>query len=189
MDCLSARLPDKFSGIDDFLFVLLLIGVFGAVGGFLYETAFYRIAWGYFVKRGTSFGPWIPIYGAGAVFMTLSVWRFRKNPLTIFLVSFCVTGILEFFVGYALFHTFGGLRLWDYNTEPWNFGNIGGYVCLRSVGIFGFFGFLLFYGVIPMVLWIQRNLSKIRFRILSAALASAFLCDIAARLVIRGFPA
>lgn len=180
------NLPKKLSDIEDFFFLLLMIGVFGAIGGFLYETLFYRLAWGYFVKRGTTFGPWIPIYGVGAIFMTLSVWRFHKNPFAIFLVSFFVTGILEFAVGYVLFHCFGGLRLWDYNTEPWNFGNLGGYVCLRSVGIFGIFGFLLFYGVIPTILWIKSKLPKVAFRMLSCALAGLFVCDIILHMAVKG---
>ena len=180
------NLPEKRSDIEDFFFVLLMIGVFGAIGGFLYETVFYRLAWGYFVKRGTTFGPWIPIYGVGAIFMTLSVWRFHKNPLAIFVVSFFVTGILEFVVGYVLFHCFGGLRLWDYNTEPWNFGNLGGYVCLRSVGIFGIFGFLLFYGVIPPILWIKSKIPKLAFRVLSCTLDLAFVCDIISHMAVKG---
>lgn len=179
------NLPEKRSDIEDFFFVLLMIGVFGAIGGFLYETVFYRLAWGYFVKRGTTFGPWIPIYGVGAIFMTLSVWRFHKNPLAIFVVSFFVTGILEFAVGYVLLHAFG-LRLWDYNTEPWNFGNLGGYVCLRSVGIFGIFGFLLFYGVIPAILLIKSKFSKRAFRALSCTLALLFIADIVLHMATRG---
>lgn len=180
------KLPEKFSELEDFLFVALMIGVFGAVGGFLYETVFYRIALGYFVKRGTTFGPWIPIYGAGAIFMTVSVWRFRKSPVAIFLISFLVTGILEFAVGFVLFHFFGGLRLWDYYTEPWNFGNLGGYVCLRSVTVFGVFGFLLFYGVIPAILRIKEKFPRAAFRVLSCSFAGLFLCDIVLHMATHG---
>lgn len=179
-------LPQKFFDLKDWGFIALLICVFGAIGGFLYETVFYRIAWGYFVKRGTTFGPWIPIYGVGALFMTFCVWKFYKNPLAIFLISFFVTGILEFAVGYVLFHCFNGLRLWDYNSEPWNFGNIGGYVCLRSVMIFGIFGFALFYAVIPSILWIQKKVPRIAFRLISCSLSVLFVCDIVLHMLAFG---
>ncbi|MCR4821919.1 MAG: putative ABC transporter permease [Treponema sp.] len=178
-------LPEKFIKLEDYLFVAMMIAVFGAVGGFIYETFFYRLAWGYFVKRGTTFGPWIPIYGVGAIFMTFSVWRFRKNPLAIFLISFFVTGILEFIVGFVLFHCFN-VRLWDYYNEPWNFGNIGGYVCLRSVGIFGIFGFLLFYGVIPGIIIIQQHLPKKVFRVISSLLLLIFIADIVVHMIVHG---
>ncbi|MBQ9207866.1 MAG: putative ABC transporter permease [Treponema sp.] len=177
---------EPFPKTKDFLFILLLIGVFGAIGGFIYETIFYRIAWGYFVKRGSTFGPWIPIYGVGAIFMTLSIWKWQKNPLAVFLISFFVCGILEFIVGFVLFHCFNGLRLWDYNTEPWNFGNIGGYVCLRSVGIFGLFGFLLFYGVIPTILWLKKHIPARAFQITSVTLAGIFVCDIIVHMILKG---
>ena len=145
------QLKNEEFDMRDFLFIVLMIGVFSAIGGFVYETIFYRLAWGYFVKRGTTFGPWIPIYGAGGIFMTVSIWRFQKNPLAVFLISFFVCGLLEFLVGFVLFHCFDGIRLWDYNSEPWNFGNIGGYVCFRSVFVFGLAGLVLIYAVIPML--------------------------------------
>ena len=43
--------------------ILLLVFVVSGIFGFIYETFFYRIDLGYFVKRGTTYGPWIPIYG------------------------------------------------------------------------------------------------------------------------------
>ena len=42
---------------------ILLVFVIGGIFGFIYEEIFYRIDLGYFVKRGTTYGPWIPIYG------------------------------------------------------------------------------------------------------------------------------
>ena len=42
-----------------------------------------------------------------------------------------------------------GVRLWDYNVEIWNWGNINGYVCARSVLIFGVFGSIYGALVIP----------------------------------------
>ena len=178
-------LKDEKLDFTNFLFVALMIWVFSGVGGFIYETIFYKLAWGYFVKRGTTFGPWIPIYGVGGLCMTFSIWRWQKNPLAVFLISFFVCGILEFIVGFLLFHGMN-IRLWDYNTEPWNFGNIAGYVCLRSVLIFGLFGFLLFYGVIPAILSIKNHLPKSLFRFMSCLLALAFIADIIIHMILKG---
>ena len=182
---MQIQLKDENLDLQNFFFVALLIGVFSAVGGFIYETIFYRIAWGYFVKRGTTFGPWIPIYGVGGICMTLTIWRWQKNPLAIFLISFFVCGIVEFIAGFLLFHVFD-VRLWDYNTEPWNFGNIGGYVCLRSVAIFGIFGFLLFYGVIPTILFLRKKIPQNVFRTISCTLAGIFILDIIMHMILHG---
>ena len=60
-----------YSFRDECLFILLVFS-FGGIFGFLYEELFYYIDLGYLVKRGTTFGPWIPIYGVGAVLIVLS---------------------------------------------------------------------------------------------------------------------
>lgn len=100
--------------------ILILIMILSGFFGFIYETIFYRIDLGYFVKRGSTFGPWIPIYAFGGFFITAISYRFRKSPLAIFLINCVVTGILEYGTGYVLYEFFG-TRLWDYNTEIWNF--------------------------------------------------------------------
>ena len=45
--------------------ILILIMIFSGIFGFIYETIFYKIDLGYFIKRGSTFGPWIPIYAFG----------------------------------------------------------------------------------------------------------------------------
>ena len=74
---------------------------------------------GYFIKRGTTYGPWIPIYGFGALFITIVGYKFRNKPLLVFLISSLVSGLLEFVTGYLLFHV-SNIRLWDYNNEILN---------------------------------------------------------------------
>ena len=122
-----------------------------SVFGWVYEMLFYRIDRGRFIKRGQGLGPWLPIYGFGGLGLALLTWDRALSPLFVFLLSVIGSGVLEFAVGWALYTFCGGLRLWDYNTEIWNWGNIGGYVCARSVLIFGVFGLVLYYGMIPMI--------------------------------------
>ena len=45
--------------------IMILSGFFG----FIYEMLFYKIDLGYFVKRGSTFGPWIPIYAFGGLLL------------------------------------------------------------------------------------------------------------------------
>ena len=105
--------------------VLILIMILSAFFGFIYEMFFYKIDLGYFVKRGSTFGPWIPIYAFGGLLITLVTYRFRKKPFSVFLINCLVTGILEYSTGFVLYEMFG-IRLWDYNTEIWNWGNVNG---------------------------------------------------------------
>jgi len=114
---------------------IIMIAVIFGILGFIYEVLFYRIDLGYFVKRGSTIGPWIPIYAIGGSLIYLLTYRFKDKPFLVFIMICLITGTLEFVTGYALYN-FLGIRLWDYNVEIWNFGNIGGYICLRSVLFF-----------------------------------------------------
>ena len=156
--------------------LLILIMVLRGVFGFIYEELFYRIDLGYFVKRGSTFGPWIPIYVFGGAAFTLLVYSFKDKPVLVFLLCVLVSGVMEFVTGYVLYHVFN-TRLWDYNTEIWNWGNIGGYICLRSVLFFGVSGLALLYGVIPILIRLMGMADPRITTIVCRCLAVLFASD------------
>lgn len=157
--------------------LLILIMVCSGVFGFIYEELFYRIDLGYFTKRGSSYGPWIPIYVFGGAAYTLLVYNYKENPLLVFLLCVVVSGIMEYVTGWVLYNVFH-TRLWDYNTEIWNFGNIGGYICLRSVLFFGVSGLLLIYAVIPILIKVTEVADPAVLTVVCRVLAASFIIDI-----------
>ena len=157
--------------------LIILIGVLSGIFGFIYEEIFYRIDLGMFVKRGSSFGPWIPIYVCGGLLIYFFLYRLKKNPILVFLLSSLITGILEYGTGYVFDKVFH-IRLWDYNTEIWNFGNINGYICLRSILFFGLSSLFLIYAMIPFLeKFIEKNKGKTLNRI-CIILGSMMILDI-----------
>ena len=70
-----------------------------------------------------------------------------------------------------------GFRCWDYNTEILNFGNIGGFVCLRSVLFFGVSSLLLIYGIVPLCFFLVEKMNRKWFLIISISLCAIFLID------------
>lgn len=168
------------------IYILLLIFVVGGIFGFVYEEIFYYIDLGYLVKRGSTFGPWIPIYGFGAVFIALTTERLRRRPWLVLLVSGIVCGVLEYATGFVLDHAFHS-RPWNYDVEIWNWGNLGGYVCARSVLFFAVSGLFLQYVIRPLL---ERYAGRVKPRTLAfTSLLPAALCvmDIAASLIYHAF--
>lgn len=159
--------------------VLCLIFVISGMFGWIYEFIFYFFNSGMktFYYRGGNFLPWINIYATGALMIIFLTRKFKKKPLLVFLIAVLSTGILEYFSGLIIYKFYDGLRLWDYNTEILSFGNIGGFVCLRSVLFFGFSALILMYLILPFCIYLSKVMNKKIFLIMSITLFSIFLFD------------
>ena len=159
--------------------ILCLIIVISGVFGWLYEVVFYyfnsgmkEIYW-----RGGNFLPWINIYAYGAFIILFLTYKRRKHPLQVFLISMISTGILEYFSGYILYGVLNLTKCWDYNQEILNFGNIGGYVCLRSVLVFGLSGLFLIYVLVPLLIKLVQSKHINLIFVISIILCAIFLLD------------
>ncbi len=162
-----------------FIAILCLIIVICGVFGFLYEFIFYyfnsgmtQVYW-----RGGNFLPWINIYATGAVMIFFLTYKLRKKPLYVFFISLISTGILEYISGWGMEKFNNGIKCWDYNSEILNFGNIDGYVCLRSVLFFGISSLLLIYIIVPFLFYLAKKMKKKTFLTLSYTLCFIFLFD------------
>ena len=159
--------------------ILFLVVVFAGFFGWVYEFIFYYFdgGTGDFYMQGGNFLPWINIYAVGAVLIILTTQKFKKHPLFVFMISVVVTGLLEFISGWLVYVIGNGTRYWDYNVEILNFGNIGGFVCLRSVLFFGVSALFLTYAVVPFCIFIAKRMSKRAFLILAITLFSLVMMD------------
>ncbi len=169
---------DKTFDIKTKIAIICLIIVISGIFGWLYEFIFYFFNSGMktFYFRGANFLPWINIYAIGAVIIFLLTYKKRKHPLYIFLISIISSGILEYIGGYYMEH-FNDVRCWNYDEEILNFGNINGYVCLRSVLIFGISSLLLMYLIVPFIFYLENKLNKKTFLIISYTLCFIFIAD------------
>ncbi len=125
------------------------------------------------VNRGFLLGPYCPIYGCGAVLITLLLNGFVKRPVILFFMAILVCGILEYLTSFLmekLFH----LRWWDYSQKKYN---INGRVCLDTIIPFGILGMVIMYVSNPFLLDKISLISDTSLNIIFYSLLTIFVID------------
>ena len=166
--------------------ILFLIVVLSGTFGWLYEFIFYYFNEGMkdWYMQGGNFLPWINIYATGAILIIITTHKVKKKPILVFFIALIVTGILEYVSGLLIFKLCNGLRLWDYNKEIFNFGNINGFICLRSILFFGISALILMYIIVPICIYLSKKIDKKQFMTISIVLFSIIIFDEMYNLVI-----
>ena len=118
------------------------------------------------------YGPWLPIYGIGALGI-YAMKPVKKHPVLLLFLCAMVAGIVEYIIGYIGIR-FLGLRLWDYRGLLLN---INGIICLRSVVSFGILGIAFHYLLEPAGEKLYRRLSDSVIHGVCLILAVLFLAD------------
>ena len=77
----------NFKGVDK-VKLYLFIFIAGAFAGYIYEVIFELIESGTFVNKGFYYGPYLPVYGVGAVFLSLILNNYKKHPFLVFVLGF-----------------------------------------------------------------------------------------------------
>lgn len=154
--------------------VWFLVFMFYAFAGWLLEVAMSLLQRRKFVNRGFLIGPICPIYGVGALALSLLVDP-GESPLVIFCVAVVGSAILEYTVSYFMEKIFR-VRWWDYTERLFN---LNGRICFESIFGFGIIGVLILKLLTPALLRIFSGLSAITLLCLSVTLALWLICDIA----------
>lgn len=169
----------KQKSVREFISLIIFYFFVASIAGFLWEVLIFLVKEGQFRNRGFLYGPWLPVYGTGAVLMYVLLFKFKKKPLWAFLLSLLIGTALELAIGWLLDHLWE-LRYWDYTGSLLNF---HGYVCLASALGFGVAGVLwicLLSGFLEK-LWFKIPL-KVR-RAVNTLFVLLFILDCAAALI------
>lgn len=156
----------------DRLCYLFLVFLAGCLVGWIYEEIFYWITEGMLRNRGILYGPWLPIYGIGALGI-YALKPLKKYPVLLFLLCVAITGVVEYIIGYVGIHFFG-LRLWDYRGL---FLNLNGIICFRSVVSFGILGMVFHYLLEPMGEKLYRRIPGSVIYSVCLVLMALFIAD------------
>ena len=111
--------------------------------GWIYESTLRSITHKRLYNSGFLNGPYIPIYGCGAL-LDVHLLNGLKDPLIIFLLAGVINCVLEYFTSWAmekLFHA----RWWDYSNKPLNLNGRIYYLGFLAFGTFATLVVLYFH--------------------------------------------
>ena len=137
------------------LYKLLLVCFVGSFAGVVVEVLWCLVRNGYIESRaGLVYGPFNLLYGAGAVVLTLALYRYRnRGYLLSFLGGMIVGSVVEYACSWGQEALFGS-RSWDYSSLPFN---INGRICLLYSVFWGVLGVLWIKDIYPrMAKWILK---------------------------------
>lgn len=111
--------------------------------GWIWETCYVSISNRKFCNRGFMTGPFLPIYGFGAITILLVTIPVEKNLVLLFIVGMCAATILEYVTG-VLMESIFKVRYWDYSNQKLN---LNGHICLSSSIAWGGASILITKGI------------------------------------------
>ena len=116
---------------------------FYCIFGWCFETIYVSAKNKQWVNRGFMKGPWLPIYGTGAIIVLFVTLPFQDNPILVYLVGMLTATVLEYIIGAGML-AFFKVRYWDYSYRKFQ---LHGHICLVSSLAWGVLSLLLIYVV------------------------------------------
>ena len=110
-----------------------------SVLGWVWESLYVSAKKRQWINRGFLYGPWLPIYGFGAIIILFLTLPVRENIIWIFPLGMMGATILEYVTGDVMERLFH-VRYWDYSDQPLN---VNGHICLGISLAWGVFSILL----------------------------------------------
>ena len=155
---------------------LFWIFMVGNVVGFVLETLYALVRTHEFqIRVGLVFGPFIPVYGLGAVAITLLLWRmYNQKDVMIFLASMFIGGAFEYLCSFLQQAVFGTVS-WEYSDSPLN---IGGRTNLMYSFFWGILGLVWVKDLYPALSRRIQKVPKRAGRILTAVFTLLMAVDV-----------
>lgn len=154
------------------LFWLFVIGSFF---GTVLETFWALFAEGHFEMRvGWVLGPFIPVYGVGAVAITLCLYKLHsKSDVIVYLASAAIGATFEYLCSYFQ-EKFLGTISWDYSDTPFN---LDGRTNLMFALIWGFLGLVWLRNLYPFISNLIEKIPKKAGKIITVILCVFMALD------------
>ncbi|MCM1127172.1 MAG: hypothetical protein NC429_11960 [Lachnospiraceae bacterium] len=153
--------------------------------GWIFESTYVSLKSRKFVNRGFMRGPFLPIYGSGAIMMLVVSMPFQDNLVLTYLAGCVGATALELVTGMAMESLFK-VRYWDYSNQKFNY---KGHICLSSTIAWGFLTIFmtefLHKGVEKLILSVPYGIITTVTSVVSVYIISDFTLSFKAALDLR----
>ncbi len=116
---------------------------FYCIFGWCFESIYVSVKNRRLTNRGFLKGPWLPLYGSGAILVLWLTLPFQKTPVLVYVVGALGATLLEYATGETMVRWFK-VRYWDYTNQKFQY---RGHICLSSSIAWGFLSLLMVYVV------------------------------------------
>jgi uncharacterized membrane protein len=172
----AAEIKERNDYLSDFnvtLYQLIYIFLIASILGLILEEVWMFVNFGIKESRvGMVWGPFSPLYGFGAVLLTVVLWRLRDRPSwQVYLISAFLGTALEQLTGWAM-ETFAHAESWNYLGLP---DHITKWTAWRFVIIWGFLGLVWLRVILPEMLYRIGRACAGRGRVVVVVALAVFL--------------
>ena len=120
---------------------------FYCIFGWVFESTYVSLRTHKLTNRGFMKGPWLPLYGSGAILVLLVTLPYADHPVGVYFAGMIAATILEYITGVVMVKLFK-VRYWDYSYKKIQF---QGHICLSSSIAWGGLSLLMVYVIHPPI--------------------------------------
>lgn len=155
------------------MYWFLIFFIYSVIGFIVEVTSCIIVTKKFTVSRGYLLGPYIPVFGFGALMMVTLLDKYREDIVVLFILSSFLCSVVEYFTSLLMEKIFK-LRWWDYSHNKLN---INGRICLRNGFLFGLGGVLIIRYFHPILSNFLLSLSNNTIIIVGSIFASIMIID------------
>ncbi len=154
--------------------ITFLLFIIYSILGWIMEVIIVSFQQKKVTDRGFLIGPYCPIYGTGALLITIFLTKYVDDLVALFVMSSIFGAVLEYFTSYIMEKIFK-TRWWDYSTHKYN---LNCRISLTTTLGFGALGVILIHFLNPFFEKVMGLFPDLVLTIVSIVLAVIILTDI-----------
>ena len=155
------------------MYLFLIFFVYSVIGYIVEVTSCIIVTRKFTMSRGYLLGPYIPVFGFGALFMVILLDQYKDDIFVLFILSAFLCSFVEYFTSVIMERIFN-LRWWDYSKDKYN---LNGRICLRNAFLFGIGGVIIVRYFQPILSSFLLSLNTDTIIIVGWMLAGIILID------------